>query len=303
MSEKVLFVDDEPEVLESYERLLRREFNISIAIGAEKALATIRSYGPYAVVISDMRMPGMNGAEFLAEVRRHTPNTARILLTGYTDLEAAVAAINQGNILRFLSKPCEKEQLVEAIKFGLDQYRETTAEKDLVRRALLLEGAEFSHDDAALCPWDNFEGPTGLPGPSQARRHLSSLWGVDPYTFVILFKLTALQMLEQRYGEEAFSDYINIEAQFLMQALRSEDRLFHWGRDVLMAVVSRRLSPAALRSEISRLITSGREHVIEVNSRRVMVARTMEFDLLPVSQYPAIDHMLAAFAQKLTVKT
>lgn len=302
MSEKVLFVDDEPEVLESYERLLRREFKINIAVGAEKALDAIRSFGPYAVVISDMRMPGMNGAEFLAQVRQHTPETARMLLTGYTDIEAAVAAINQGNIIRFLSKPCEKEQLVEAIKFGLEQYRSTTAEKDLVKKALLLEESELVGDSAEACQWDNFEGPTGLPGPTQAKQYLSSLLGVDPHAFVVLFKLTALQMLEQRYGEEAFSDYINIEAQYLMQALRSEDRLFHWGRDVLMAVVRRQLSSTALRLEISRLITGGREHVIEVNARRVMVARTMEFDLLPASSFPTIDHMMTAFAPKLTGK-
>ena len=137
MSGKILFVDDEPAVLDGYKRMLHREFQVDTAVGGEQALATIQEHGPYAVVISDMRMPEMNGAQFLARVRATTPDTVRMLLTGYTDLNAAMDAVNEGNIFRFLTKPCEKEILATALTTGLVQYRLVTAEKELLEKTLM----------------------------------------------------------------------------------------------------------------------------------------------------------------------
>jgi CheY-like chemotaxis protein len=93
--------------------------------------------GPYAVVISDMRMPGMSGSEFLARARRQAPDTVRMLLTGYTDLGAAAAAVNEGNIFRFLTKPCAKEDLVAAIGAGVEQHALIRAEKELLENTLM----------------------------------------------------------------------------------------------------------------------------------------------------------------------
>src|SRR5580700_6052771 len=121
MPDKILFVDDEPPVLDGYKRMLHREFEVDTAVGGEQALTTMRALGPYAVVISDMRMPIMTGAQFLAQVRRTAPETIRMLLTGYTDLDAAMEAVNEGNIFRFLTKPCEKDVLVAAINSGVEQ--------------------------------------------------------------------------------------------------------------------------------------------------------------------------------------
>jgi FixJ family two-component response regulator len=137
MAEKVLFVDDEPSVLDGYKRILYKEFVVDTAVGGEPGLASIGDQGPYAVVVSDMRMPGMNGAQFLAQVRQKTPDTVRILLTGYTDLDAAMDAVNEGNIFRFLTKPCDKEVLVKAISAGLLQYRLVRAEKELLESTLM----------------------------------------------------------------------------------------------------------------------------------------------------------------------
>ncbi len=137
MSNKVLFVDDEPSILDGYKRMLRREFEVDTAVGGLQGLAMIRDFGPYSVVISDMRMPGMNGAQFLAEARQSAPETIRMLLTGYTDLDAAKEAVNQGNIFRFLSKPCEKDTLVEAINAGFYQFRLLLVEKELLENTLL----------------------------------------------------------------------------------------------------------------------------------------------------------------------
>ena len=137
MTDRILFVDDEPSVLDGYKRILHREFEVDTAVGGEQGLASIRDRGPYSVVTSDMRMPGMNGAQFLAQVRQLTPDTVRMLLTGYTDLDAAMLAVNEGNIFRFLTKPCDKEVLTNAINAGLAQYRLVTAERELLENTLM----------------------------------------------------------------------------------------------------------------------------------------------------------------------
>jgi DNA-binding NtrC family response regulator len=137
MTDKILFVDDEPAVLDGYKRMLRREFEVDTAVCGQQGLAEISNHGPYAVVISDMRMPEMNGAQFLSQVRQTAPDTVRMLLTGYSDMDAAMSAVNEGNIFRFLTKPCEKDLLGKAITAGLMQYRLVTAEKDLLENTLM----------------------------------------------------------------------------------------------------------------------------------------------------------------------
>jgi len=293
--EKILFVDDEPLVLDAIRRMLRDKFQICTAVGGEKGLAAAKENGPIAVVVSDMRMPGMNGAEFLARMRKDVPDTVRMLLTGFTDLDAAIAAVNEGNIFRFLTKPCKKEELVGAINLGLDQYRTTVAEKKLVKKAQDVEPAAADWDSLENCPWDNCQGPTGLPGPSQAKEILTPLFGSDRQTYVILFKLTVLETIEERYGEEAAGDYLINAAHHLTQSLRSDDRLFHWGRYVLMAVVRRTVTPGALRMEVARLTSSVGDQVLDVRGRSIMVATSIAFDFKPVSQFSKLTEMLAAF--------
>jgi DNA-binding NtrC family response regulator len=132
MAEQILFVDDEKSVLDGIERLLHGKFSISKAQGTIQGLSLIQFLGPYAIVVSDMRMSGMgDGARFLAQVRQIAPNTVTMLLTGYKDLEAAIDAVNKGQIFRYLRKPCKKEDLVNAIQAGLAQYRTALAKLDL----------------------------------------------------------------------------------------------------------------------------------------------------------------------------
>src|ERR1700686_4919224 len=136
MAEKILFVDDEPAALEGYRRLLHRSFDVDTAVGAAEGLEKIAESGPYAVVVSDMRMPEMDGAAFLAMVREVAPDTVRLAITGYADLETAGRAINEGSIFRFLTKPCEKSTLVAALTAAQEQHRLITAEKELLEKTL-----------------------------------------------------------------------------------------------------------------------------------------------------------------------
>lgn len=137
MANKILFVDDEQAVLDGYKRMLHREFEVQTALGGEAGVASVRDQGPFAIVISDMRMPGMNGAQFLAHVRQQAPDTIRMMLTGYSDINAAMDAVNEGNIFRFLTKPCEKDVLAKALTTGLVQHRLVTAEKELLENTLM----------------------------------------------------------------------------------------------------------------------------------------------------------------------
>jgi response regulator RpfG family c-di-GMP phosphodiesterase len=136
VNESILFVDDEPSVLEGYKRLLGRDFRIDTAVGGAEGLKAIATSGPFAIVVSDMRMPGMNGAQFLAKVRDAASTTVRLALTGYVDIDTAISAVNEGNIFRFLTKPCSKENLTKAIEAGLAQYRLLNAEKELLEQTL-----------------------------------------------------------------------------------------------------------------------------------------------------------------------
>jgi CheY-like chemotaxis protein len=100
------------------------------------ALAALDATGPYAVVVSDMRMPEMDGVKLLTKVKLLAPDTIRIMLTGDDDIRSAVSAVNEGSICRFLTKPCNRDILGKALTAGLMQYRLVTAEKDLLENTL-----------------------------------------------------------------------------------------------------------------------------------------------------------------------
>lgn len=133
---RILFVDDEPHVLSAFERMFRKSFAIDTTDAPGKALEMVQRRGPYAVVVSDIRMPGMNGIELLSRIRTLNPDTVRIALTGFADLETTIRAVNEGHIFRFLTKPCSHEHLDRALRDGLQQYRLIRAEKDLLEKTL-----------------------------------------------------------------------------------------------------------------------------------------------------------------------
>ncbi len=134
--EPILFVDDEELVLASYQRVLRKQFAFDVASSGQQAIDIVGSHEPYAVVVSDMRMPGMNGIELLRRVKAISPQTIRLMLTGNSDVQTAIDAVNEGSVFRFLTKPCSPEALATAISDGLIQYRLIRAEKELLENTL-----------------------------------------------------------------------------------------------------------------------------------------------------------------------
>lgn len=133
----VLCVDDEARVLDGLSLHLRRHYQVHTAQSGAQALAKLKELRGVAVVVSDMRMPGMDGATLLRQVMTLYPDTARILLTGEPGRDVAISAINEGQIFRFLTKPCPPEKLKEAIDAGVQQHRLASAERVLLQETLL----------------------------------------------------------------------------------------------------------------------------------------------------------------------
>ncbi len=136
MAEKILLVDDDCNILDAYRRSLSREFLMETALGPEQALKLLAQDDPFAVVVSDMRMPGMDGIQLLNAIKTQSPDTVRVMLTGNADMDTAIKAINEGSIFRFLNKPCAKEVMAKTLTAALVQYRLVTAEKNLLEQTL-----------------------------------------------------------------------------------------------------------------------------------------------------------------------
>ncbi len=132
----VLCVDDEPHVIGGLALQLRRGYEVTSAHSGAEGLDMLQRKGPFAIVMSDMRMPGMDGASFLAHARELAPDTVRILLTGQADLQSAVAAVNEGQIFRFLTKPCPPDRLRLAFDAAAEQHRLLTTERVLLEQTL-----------------------------------------------------------------------------------------------------------------------------------------------------------------------
>jgi response regulator RpfG family c-di-GMP phosphodiesterase len=136
MSNQILLVDDDIDILSGFQRNLRKDFRIQTAASGREALDIINTSPQFAVIVSDYSMPGMNGIELLAAIRRIFPDTVRMILTGYADLETSIKAVNEGHIFRFLTKPVSPETLIASLKDALEYYRLTTLEKELLDKTL-----------------------------------------------------------------------------------------------------------------------------------------------------------------------
>jgi CheY-like chemotaxis protein len=133
-------VDDEPRILDGMRRTLHGSYKILTAESGEAGLElqrqAIEAGDPFAVIVSDMRMPNMNGAQFLTAARAADADAVRLILSGQADLESTIAAVNDADLFRFLTKPCEPADLTRALDDALRQYRLVTAERELLERTL-----------------------------------------------------------------------------------------------------------------------------------------------------------------------
>lgn len=133
---RILCIDDEPNILSALARELRADFDVLTAGSGAEGLRIFTGQGPFPIVVSDLQMPGMDGVTLLGNIRQRHPDTVRILLTGQADLNSAIAAVNEGYIFRFLTKPCPANTLRTALQAAVAQYQLITAEKVLLEQTL-----------------------------------------------------------------------------------------------------------------------------------------------------------------------
>lgn len=132
---KILFVDDEQNILDTYRATLRKQYKVKTALGPEAGLEAVGK-DAFAVVISDLKMPNMDGITFLKKVQDMSPDTVRIMLTGHADLTSAISAVNDGAVFRFLTKPTPLDEMVRTLDIAIQQYSLVVAERELLRGTL-----------------------------------------------------------------------------------------------------------------------------------------------------------------------
>ena len=140
MEDRVLIVDDDPNLLSSLRRQLIDHFDLTLAQGGKEALLAVQraqeAQAPFAVVVCDMQMPELDGIQTLRRIQDIAPETVLLMLTGNADQKTAIDAINQGNVLRFYTKPCPMDTLVSGIKSGIEQYKIRIFERELLENTL-----------------------------------------------------------------------------------------------------------------------------------------------------------------------
>jgi response regulator RpfG family c-di-GMP phosphodiesterase len=136
MNNKILCVDDEESILRGFQLNLRKDFELHLAGNGQEGLEVFEREKGFALVLSDMRMPEMDGATMLSKIKAIDPEVVTVLLTGHTDFESAIAAVNEGNVFRMLSKPCPPETLIKVLKDGLAQHDLVISKRILLDQTL-----------------------------------------------------------------------------------------------------------------------------------------------------------------------
>ncbi len=236
MNRKILIVDDEPNILHSFQRGLRQHFEVSTAEDGQSALLLTEAIGPFAAVVADMRMPGMNGAEFLNHMQSKAPDTVRIMLTGNLDQATAVAAVNKGRVFQFLNKPCAIADMIGVLERAIVVYAEAQRTQDELlqnRQTLLGLNAQLEYQK-------RHDLITGLANRYALEQHLSALHKDrrNSGSFAILhWDLDHFHLINDAYGHVA-GDYLLREiARLLSAGKRDEDFLSRLSSDEFVLVL------------------------------------------------------------------
>jgi len=136
MSPRILIVDDDANLLRTFKRILAKHFEPVVADCGNSGLDILKGGKDFDIVISDYRMPGMDGVQFLSHVRVIAPETVRMLLTGYADLDVAIRAVNEGNIFRLLTKPCDAKDMASALSDAMRYRKALAAERELLEKTI-----------------------------------------------------------------------------------------------------------------------------------------------------------------------
>jgi len=256
-SHVILCVDDEPKILQALAPTLKRKYLVETATSGSVALDILRSTPAVAVIISDMRMPSMNGAQFLSASRRIIPNARRILLTGYADVPTALAAVNAGGICRFLTKPCPVETILEAIEEAIAEYDGEVRERIAIRR--IAERDALGRD--AL---------TGLASRKSLMEHLNSYRKQKRTAqlateFVFCIDMVNLEELSDAYEPRTMNHAMRIVVARLRRAFFSAQCLAQYGPETFVALTDLADSSEASAETFARRLVRVLEQPVEVD--------------------------------------
>ncbi|MBI4957332.1 MAG: response regulator [Myxococcales bacterium] len=249
---RILCVDDEPQVLAALGLHLRRQYDFVAADGGANGLREMATSDPFAVVVSDMRMPGMDGSAFLARACDMAPDTVRMLLTGHADVDAAIAAVNEGHVFRFLTKPCPPPTFLAAVEAAVAQHRLITAERVLCRDTL--RGCVMALTDvlalASPLAFGRASRVRQVVAAVAGRLGLTESWHVEVAAMLsqLGFVVLPVQTLERLYfGDElevADQELLDRAAAATQQLLEKIPRL-DVVREILALCSGARLGPAS----------------------------------------------------------
>jgi len=176
---RILFVDDEHMILKTLKRLfMDSEFETLTAESGEDAIKILQNDQPVHIVVSDYRMPGMNGVEFLKIVNKNWPETVRMVLSGYADTASVVAAINDGQIFKFIAKPWNDEEFKRIITDAAQKYRNQEHNLEIISAWKLIEAlplALIRIDASGIISWHN-QKAADVFGQSLSGKDIKSLW-------------------------------------------------------------------------------------------------------------------------------
>lgn len=213
MRDKILFVDDDTNLLQSIQRNFRRSYECAVAPNADEALKLLESEAPFSVVVADYRMPGSDGIDFLRKSMERFPDTIRIMLTGYADMETAMQAINRSRVFSFLQKPFDTGDL----KTVLD---EASQEHHRIQRI---------HMDSLTDPL------TGLYNRRFIEREYARLMELarrqDSRLAVVFADIDNFKEVNDRYGHSAGDLLLSAISETLAGTIRGSDLLCRYGGD------------------------------------------------------------------------
>ncbi len=252
VNHNILLVDDEQRVLSGYKGILSRYFNLHTALSGREGLQLIREKGPFAVIVSDYVMPGMNGIEFLAEAQKILPEATRIILTGKADVNMAIEAVNVGRIYYFLTKPCDPRELIHTIALGIEN---SLSETDDVKTMALDDPypAALAKINMGLTSWAQQRYSRALQCFRDAQEEFASLPDAQGYARACIYLagvyLEISETKESSGGEESISEreltemiqkgiknicHTGIRSQFMSREKKYLIPLLKWARKTAM---------------------------------------------------------------------
>ncbi len=261
---KILFVDDEEYLLSSIERQLRNDFQIETCSSAAKALECIKRNN-YSVVIADYHMPGMDGVTFLAKAKKIAPQTVRILFTGKADLNVAIAAVNEGQIFKLLSKPYAPEQLIFVLRQALGHYK-------------MFEQAEQNEFNAL------HDTLTGLPNRSFLLQKLKDAIALakrtKTFVGIIFLDLDGFKAVNDRFGHATGNHLLKRAAQLFTGSVRETDIVARYGGDEFVVLLQGIHSEQEAAISARRILESLSD-IININSHDCHIGVSMGISLFP----------------------